>query len=77
MLSDSKGAVALSKRRGPTTKSRHVLLRHRWIQQLVASGTATVEHVSRKFMYADVLTHAAVGEFFTQCRAYMRGLLFA
>ena len=74
MLTDSKGAEAMSKRTLPTTKSRHVRLRDRWVQQLVAAKEAVVVHVQRAAMHADVLTHPVVGEFLRKCRDFLRAI---
>lgn len=56
LSNDNQGAVFLCNEASVNNKSKHIAIRHHFIQELVRDGKISVSHVSTKEMPADVLT---------------------
>ena len=68
---DSAGACAISERRAPTHRTKHIRLRDRWIVQLVSSGEALLRFVQGHNQRADGLTKPLTGELFQRFKNWL------
>jgi hypothetical protein len=68
LYQDNMSCMALIKRGGPASeRSRHIEIRHFWIQERVESGEVRVEHMPTAEMIANILTKPVQGaQFLTE-----------
>ena len=71
MECDSTGAIAVAVRQAATSRSKHIMLRDKWIRQLVASGLAVMVYRSTNRLLAGPLSKPVPGPLFARTRTEM------
>ena len=71
MECDSKGAISVAQRQSPTSRTKHIMLRDKWIRQLVASGLAVMVYRRTDQLLADPLSKPVPGPLFARTRSEM------
>lgn len=68
IFNDNNGAIFLSKEAAVNSRSKHINIRHHFIQDLVKDGIITPAMIDTKAMPADYLTKAANSMVLQRCR---------
>ena len=71
MECDSKGAISVAQRQSPTSRTKHIMLRDKWIRQLVASRLAVMVYRRTDQLLAGPLSKPVPGPLFARTRSEM------
>jgi hypothetical protein len=65
---DNRSTITLATGPGTFKRSKHALVRHAYVRELVKNGQINIVWVKSEDMIADILTKIMVGDKYQQCR---------